>query len=60
MYTREETAKLLGVTLTTFARIVARGDIRKQRIGYRVWFSETSIRDYINGQPASKTSHADQ
>lgn len=53
MFTQEETAKLLNVSRTTFYRMVARGDIRKQKIGRRIWFSETSIRDFLNGKPAT-------
>ena len=62
MYTREETAKMLHVSETTFYRIVARGAIRQQRIGNRVWFSETSIRDFLNGKPSpsKKNRHAEQ
>ena len=60
MYTREETAAMLHLSETTFYRVVARGDIKQQRIGRRVWFSETSIRDFLNGKasPSKKNSHA--
>ena len=52
MYTREETAEMLHISKTTFAAIVARGAIRQQRIGRRVWYSETAIRDFLNGNPS--------
>ena len=49
---------MLHISKTTFAAVVARGAIRQQRIGRRVWYSETAIRDFLNGNPSpSKKSN---
>lgn len=47
-YSREETAKMLGVSLMTLWNMEQRGQIKATRIGRRVLFDESEIKRILN------------
>lgn len=49
LYTRQETAKYLNVSIRTVDRLIKNGELEVNRIGLRnVRISETAIKDYLN------------
>lgn len=49
-YTTAQVASLLAVNPETVRRLAARGVLRFVRVGAELRFSETAIRDYLDGQ----------
>ena len=47
-YSRDETAKMLGVSLMTLWNMEQRGQIKATRIGRRVLFDESEIKKLID------------
>ncbi|WP_454059439.1 helix-turn-helix domain-containing protein [Elizabethkingia ursingii] len=48
VYTRDETAKLLDVSLTTLFHWNKQGILKAKKIGRRVYYSKTDVQAHLN------------
>ncbi|HXM65125.1 MAG TPA: helix-turn-helix domain-containing protein [Candidatus Acidoferrum sp.] len=53
LYSRKETAKLLGVCTLTLDRLVSRGELPARPIGRRVMFSPDALQQFVAGGRAN-------
>ena len=54
LYTKQELAELLGVTENTIGAYIRKGNIAKTKFGGRVYASEQSLLDFLNGRTGQK------
>jgi excisionase family DNA binding protein len=53
---RKEAAKLLGISLRTLDRAIARGDLEAKKYGARVLILSNEVARFLNGLPRAQVA----